>query len=35
MPYFGTPERLDRDLWLSRFSDLLINGIQFPCEFTN
>lgn len=27
---FGDPERLDRDLWLSRFSDLLLTGIQFP-----
>lgn len=27
---FGDPKRLDRDLWLSRFSDLLLNGIQFP-----
>ena len=29
---FGSPERLDRDLWLSRFSDLVINGIQFPAN---
>ena len=29
---FGNPERLDRDLWLSRFSDLIINGIQFPAN---
>jgi S-DNA-T family DNA segregation ATPase FtsK/SpoIIIE len=27
---FGSPERLDRNLWLSRFSDLVLNGIQFP-----
>ena len=27
---FGDPKRLDRDLWLSRFSDLVLNGIQFP-----
>jgi len=27
---FGDPKRLDRDLWLSRFSDLILNGIQFP-----
>jgi DNA segregation ATPase FtsK/SpoIIIE, S-DNA-T family len=27
---FGNPKRLDRDLWLSRFSDLILNGIQFP-----
>lgn len=26
---FGEPKRLDRDLWLSRFSDLLVSGIQF------
>lgn len=29
---FGNPKRLDRDLWLSRFSDLLLNGIQFPAN---
>ncbi|MHB8521006.1 MAG: FtsK/SpoIIIE domain-containing protein [Limisphaerales bacterium] len=29
---FGDPERLDRDLWLSRFSDLMLNGIQFPAN---
>jgi S-DNA-T family DNA segregation ATPase FtsK/SpoIIIE len=29
---FGDPRRLDRDLWLSRFSDLLLNGIQFPAN---
>ena len=29
---FGDPKRLDRDLWLSRFSDLIINGIQFPAN---
>ena len=27
---FGDPKRLDRDLWLSRFSDLILGGIQFP-----
>ena len=27
---FGDPNRLDRDLWLSRFSDLLLQGIDFP-----
>ena len=27
---FGNPKRLDRDLWLSRFSDLVLHGIQFP-----
>ncbi|HEX5397480.1 MAG TPA: FtsK/SpoIIIE domain-containing protein, partial [Verrucomicrobiae bacterium] len=26
------PKRLDRDLWLSRFSDLMLNGIQFPAN---
>src|SRR5260370_30564068 len=25
---FGDPERLDRDLWLSRLSDLILDGIQ-------
>jgi len=29
---FGDPGRLDRDLWLSRFSDLMVNGIQFPTQ---
>ena len=29
---FGDPKRLDRDLWLSRFSDLMLNGIQFPAN---
>ncbi|MBX3319176.1 MAG: DNA translocase FtsK [Nitrospira sp.] len=29
---FGDPKRLDRDLWLSRFSDLIVNGIQFPAN---
>ncbi|MDY0222603.1 MAG: FtsK/SpoIIIE domain-containing protein [Desulfobacterium sp.] len=29
---FGNPKRLDRDLWLSRFSDLILNGIQFPAS---
>jgi S-DNA-T family DNA segregation ATPase FtsK/SpoIIIE len=29
---FGDPKRLDRDLWLARFSDLMINGIQFPAN---
>lgn len=27
---FGSPQRLDRDIWLSRFSDLVLNGIEFP-----
>ncbi|PTB30630.1 DNA translocase FtsK [Paraburkholderia caribensis] len=26
---FGDPPRLDRDLWLSRFSDLLLSGIPY------
>lgn len=25
---FGNPNRLDRDLWLSRFSDLLLQGVE-------
>jgi len=29
---FGDPQRLDRDLWLSRFSDLVLNGIRFPAN---
>jgi S-DNA-T family DNA segregation ATPase FtsK/SpoIIIE len=29
---FGDPKRLDRELWLSRFSDLMFNGIQFPAN---
>lgn len=29
---FGDPKRLDRDLWLSRFSDLMLQGIQFPAN---
>ncbi len=27
---FGDPERLDRDLWLARISDLILDGIQVP-----
>ena len=27
---FGDPGRLDRDIWLSRFSDMVLSGIQFP-----
>lgn len=27
---FGSPERLDRDLWLARLSDLILDGVQFP-----
>jgi S-DNA-T family DNA segregation ATPase FtsK/SpoIIIE len=29
---FGDPERLDRDLWLARLSDLLLDGVQFPAN---
>jgi S-DNA-T family DNA segregation ATPase FtsK/SpoIIIE len=29
---FGDPKRLDRELWLSRFSDLILNGVQFPAN---
>jgi S-DNA-T family DNA segregation ATPase FtsK/SpoIIIE len=29
---FGDPGRLDRDIWLSRFSDLILNGIHFPAN---
>jgi DNA segregation ATPase FtsK/SpoIIIE, S-DNA-T family len=29
---FGNPERFDRELWLSRLSDLLIDGVQFPAS---
>ncbi len=29
---FGSPERFDRELWLSRLSDLLIDGVQFPAS---
>jgi DNA segregation ATPase FtsK/SpoIIIE, S-DNA-T family len=29
---FGDPKRLDRELWLSRFSDLILSGIQFPAN---
>ncbi len=27
---FGSPTRLDRDLWLARLSDLILDGVQFP-----
>jgi S-DNA-T family DNA segregation ATPase FtsK/SpoIIIE len=30
---FGDPKRLDRDLWLSRFSDLMLDGIHFPANW--
>ncbi|MDQ8203345.1 FtsK/SpoIIIE domain-containing protein [Pelagicoccus sp. SDUM812003] len=26
---FGNPSRLDRDIWLSRFSDMLLSGVQY------
>ena len=29
---FGDPKRLDRVLWLARFSDLLLNGIHFQAN---
>ena len=29
---FGDPGRLDRDIWLSRFSDLVLTGIHFPAN---
>ncbi len=29
---FGDPERLDRDLWLARLSDLILDGVQFPAS---
>lgn len=29
---FGNPERLDRDLWLARLSDLILDGVQFPAS---
>lgn len=29
---FGAPERLDRDLWLARLSDLILDGIQFSAS---
>jgi S-DNA-T family DNA segregation ATPase FtsK/SpoIIIE len=31
---FGDPPRLDRDLWLSRFSDLLVSGIPYAAGDT-
>jgi len=27
---FGDPGRLDRDLWLSRIADLILDGMEFP-----
>lgn len=29
---FGSPERLDRDLWLARLSDLILDGVQIPAS---
>ncbi|MBD2704944.1 DNA translocase FtsK [Spirosoma sp. BT702] len=29
---FGTPARFDRELWLSRLSDLLLDGVLFPAN---
>ena len=29
---FGAPERLDRELWLARLSDLILDGVQFPAS---
>ncbi len=29
---FGSPKRLDRDLWLARLSDLILDGVQFPAS---
>lgn len=29
---FGAPNRLDRDLWLGRLSDLLLDGVRFPAS---
>lgn len=29
---FGAPHRLDRELWLARLSDLLLDGVQFPAS---
>jgi S-DNA-T family DNA segregation ATPase FtsK/SpoIIIE len=29
---FGDPGRLDRDIWLSRFSDMVLSGIHFPAN---
>lgn len=29
---FGNPERLDRNLWLARLSDLILDGIQIPAS---
>lgn len=29
---FGDPKRLDRDLWLARLSDLILDGVQLPAS---
>src|SRR4029077_1815202 len=29
---FGSPERLDRELWLARLSDLILAVVQFPAS---
>jgi len=29
---FGSPTRLDRELWLARLSDLILDGVQFPAS---
>jgi len=29
---FGSPARLDRELWLARLSDLILDGVQFPAS---
>jgi S-DNA-T family DNA segregation ATPase FtsK/SpoIIIE len=32
---FGNPSRLDRDLWLSRLADILLDGIEIPATDGN
>lgn len=29
---FGDPKRLDRDLWLARLSDMILDGVQLPAS---
>jgi len=29
---FGNPERIDRELWLGRLADLILDGVQFPAS---
>lgn len=29
---FGDPRRLDRDLWLARLSDMILDGVQLPAS---